>query len=111
MPERMLRSTFSTTTIASSTTMPTARTRPKKRKIVQRYPERIENRKRPDEGDRNCDHRDNRGSPVLKKQEHDAEHEKDRDEDCDDHLSDRFGDEDRRIVNDFVIDALGELLL
>src|SRR5215472_2032438 len=83
----------------------------KKRQVVQRYPEWIENRERPDEGDGNCNNRDNRGSPILKKQEHHAEHEKDGNKNCDDHLADRFGDEGRRIVNDFVIDALRELFL
>src|SRR5713101_7778709 len=34
MPARMLRSTFSTTTIASSTTMPTARTRPNRDRLL-----------------------------------------------------------------------------
>src|SRR5260370_979059 len=38
MPERMLRSTFSTTTIASSTTMPTARTSPKSERLFSDIP-------------------------------------------------------------------------
>src|SRR6267154_2642294 len=38
MPERMLRSTFSTTTIASSTTMPTARTKPNSERLFSDIP-------------------------------------------------------------------------
>src|ERR1700722_19068713 len=38
MPERMLRSTFSTTTIAPSTTMPTARTKPKSERLFSDIP-------------------------------------------------------------------------
>ena len=38
MPSRMLRSTFSTTTIASSTTMPTASTRPNRDRLLSDTP-------------------------------------------------------------------------
>ena len=38
MPERMLRSTFSTTTIASSTTIPTAKTKPKSERLLREMP-------------------------------------------------------------------------
>src|SRR4051812_22370777 len=38
MPERRLRSTFSTTTIASSTTIPTAKTKPKSERLLTEMP-------------------------------------------------------------------------
>src|SRR5262249_62304587 len=38
MPSRILRSTFSTTTIASSTTIPTARTRPNRDRLLSDMP-------------------------------------------------------------------------
>src|SRR6516164_811063 len=76
MPSRMLRSTFSTTTIASSTTMPTASTKPNKDKLLSDIP-KAEDREGPDQGDRDRDDRNDRRSPALQEQKHDAHHQKD----------------------------------
>src|ERR1700720_2899901 len=72
------------------------------RKVIQRYPERVEKRKRANKRDWYRDDRDDRGAPPLQEQEDDTNHEQNRDENRDDHLLDRFADKSRRIVDDFV---------
>ena len=68
-PGAMLRSTFSTTTMASSTTMPMASTRPNSDSVLIEKPQRQHHRERADERHRHGDQRDDRGAPGL--QEHD----------------------------------------
>ena len=102
------RSTFSTTTIASSTTMPIASTSPNSDRLFSEKPEQRHDRERADQRHRHGDHRDDRRPPVLQEHQHDDE---DQDERFDQRVidaGDRFLDEDRRVVDDAVIDALRE---
>ena len=64
-PIAMLRSTFSTTTMASSTTMPTASTRPNKVSMLSEKPKPVEDRQRADERYRYRDDRHDRHAPVI----------------------------------------------
>ena len=67
---RMCRSTFSITTIASSTTMPVARTMPKSVSVLIEKPNSFTNANVPIERDGNRDRRNERAPPVLQEQEH-----------------------------------------
>ena len=100
MPAAMLRSTFSTTTIASSTTMPTASTRPNSDRLFSDIPSASRMVKVPIKRNRDGDHRDERRAPGLQEQEHHADDEQDRDEDRGHDLIHRLRHEDRRIVDD-----------
>ena len=107
----MLRSTFSTTTIASSTTMPTASTSPKQGQVVEGDTERREDRERSHQGNGHRDDRNDGRAPILQEEEHDTDHQQDRHENRDDDLMDRLPDEDVRIVDDGGVDAGRKILL
>ena len=68
--------------------------------VVERYAQGREDRERPDQGDRDRDHRNDGRSPALQEDEYDAHHQKDRHENRFDDLVDRLGDEDRRVIDD-----------
>ena len=78
MPSSMCRCTASTTTIASSTTMPIASTRPNMLVILMEKPEQREQRECADYRDRHRQQRNQRGAPVLQEDEHHQDHEADR---------------------------------
>ncbi len=66
----MCRSTFSTTTIASSTTMPMASTRPKSDSVLSEKPSAEHHGERADQRDRHRDQRNDRRAPRLQ-EDHD----------------------------------------
>src|SRR5215472_10946371 len=105
IPERILRSMFSTTTIASSTTIPTARTRPNRDRLFSDIPNIARTVKVPTSDTGIATTGMDRCARALQKQEHHRDDEEDCDEDGDDHLADRFRDEDRRVVDDYGVDA------
>ena len=79
----MLRSTFSTTTIASSTTMPTASTRPNSDRLFSDMPSAARTVNVPTSETGIATTGMMRGAPGLQEQEHDADDQQDRDEDRD----------------------------
>ena len=109
-PSAMWRSTFSTTTIASSTTMPMARTRPKSESVFSEKPISEHHGKGADQRDRHRDERDDRRAPRLQEHHDDDGDEQDGFEKRLDHRLDRLAHEDRRVVHDAVVHALGERL-
>src|SRR5262249_53374702 len=111
MPSRMLRSTFSTTTIASSTTMPTASTRPNRDRLLSEMPKaaRIANVPTSDTGIAMTGMMVAR--QLCRNKEHDAHHQQDGHENRDDDLVDRLRDEDRRVIDDDRVDAGRKILL
>ena len=107
----MLRSTFSTTTIASSTTMPIASTRPNSvsRLIEKPSASMPANVATSDDDDR---HRaDDRRAEALQEQVDDQHHQHDRLEQRLDHLLDRQPHEVVGVERDDVVDALREARL
>ena len=73
----MLRSTFSTTTIASSTTMPIASTRPNSDRLLSEKPKAAMQEERADQRHRNRHDGNDRRAPCLQEQdddEHDEHH-------------------------------------
>ena len=74
----MLRSTFSTTTIASSTTMPIASTRPNSDSVLIEKPNASITRERADDRHRHGDQRDDRRAPGLQEHDHDDHDQHDR---------------------------------
>ena len=98
----MLRSTFSTTTMASSTTMPMASTRPNSVSMLSEKPKASSTAKRADQRDGNGDDRDDRRAPGLQEDDDDDDDQHDRLEDRLVDLVDRFGDELGRVVDDLV---------
>ena len=107
----MCRSTFSTTTIASSTTMPIARTRPKSDSVLSEKPNAEHHREGADQRHRHGDERDDRRAPGLQEDHHDDDDEQDRLEQRLDDRANRLAHEDRRVVDDAVVHALGKRLL
>ena len=107
----MLRSTFSTTTIASSTTMPMASTSPNSDSVLIEKPNAEQDREGADDRDRHRHQRDDRGPPGLEEQHHDDHHQQDRLEQRLHHLADAVPHVDGRVVDDPVLHALGEVLL
>jgi hypothetical protein len=95
----MLRSTFSTTTIASSTTMP-----------IDRKPHQQHHGKGADDRYRNRQQRNDRRPPRLQKDDHDDDDEQDRFQQRVGDRANRRPDELRRVVDDPVLDALGHIL-
>ncbi len=64
-----------------------------------------------DQRHRHGGQRDDRGAPGLEEKDHDQHHEQDRlDQRVDDRL-DRAADEDRRVVDDVVVEPVGKILL
>ena len=107
-PRAMFRSTFSTTTIASSTTMPTARTTPKSEKVVDGAVCQRQQGERADKRDRYGNYGNDRRTPALQEEIDDPDYQKDRDADGLDDLVYGLRDESRRIVDVQVIDTRGE---
>ena len=107
----MLRSTFSTTTMASSTTMPTASTRPNSDRLLIEMPSAARIEERADQRYRDGDHRNDRRPPALQEQVDDADHQDDRDDDRLDHLVDGLADEGGRVVDVDVVETRREALL
>ena len=104
----MLRSTFSTTTIASSTTMPIASTRPNSDSAFSEKPSRCIDGQRADERHGHGRERNDRRAPRAQEQ-HDDEH--DEQQRLDERLhdgADRLAHEHGRVVDDAVVDAFAE---
>ena len=110
-PCSMWCSTASTTTMASSTTMPIASTRPNSVRLLRLKPMRRHDGERADDRHRHGDQRNQRRPPVLQEQQHDDGHQDDGVAQRLEDLVDRLVDERRRVVDDGVVDALGEALL
>ena len=89
----MCRSTFSTTTMASSTTMPIASTRPNSDSVLIEKPNAEHHRERADHRHRHRDQRDDRRAPGLQEQDHDQHDQRDRLEQRVDHRLDRLAHE------------------
>src|ERR1700757_4723465 len=111
MPSAMLRSTFSTTTIASSTTMPTASTRPNSERLLIEMPSaaRIEKAPTSDTGMATAGMIVTR--QLLQEQVNDADHEEDRDAGRHDHFVDGLAHEGGRIIDVDVVETGREALL
>ena len=99
-PASMLRSTFSTTTMASSTTMPMASTRPNSDSALMEKPKQIHDREGADDGDRHRQQRNDRGAPGLQEQDHDEDDQRDRFQQRVHHGLDRVAHEHGRVVDD-----------
>ena len=110
-PSSMCRSTFSTTTIASSTTMPIASTRPNSDSVLSEKPNAEHHGERADERHRHGDQRNDRGPPRLQEHHHDDDDQQDGFEQRFDDGADRLAHVDRRVVDDAVVDAVGKRLL
>ena len=108
LSSRIRRSTFSSTTIASSTTMPIASTMREQGQRVDREADQPQPGERADQRHRHRDHRDQGRAPGLQEQEHHREHQQRRLEDGGVHFLDRGVDEARGVERDGVVDALGE---
>ena len=110
-PMWMCRSTFSTTTIASSTTMPIARTMPKSESVLSEKPSSSMTAKVPTSeiGTATSGMIDAR--QVWRKTITTIDHQQDGDEQRLDDRANRLADEDRRVVDDAVVHALGKRLL
>ena len=93
----MIRSTFSITTIASSTTMPMASTSAEQRQHVDVNAEREQPEERADDAHRHREHRDERRAPALQEEEHHQRHEHHRLEQRLHDLVNGRGDERRRV--------------
>ena len=110
-PVAISRSMFSSTTMASSTTMPMASTSPKSVRLFSDEAHRRHDRERADQGDRHVDHRQDHGLPVLQEDQHDDADQDDRIAQGLEDLVDRLADERRRVVDDLVIEPVGEAAL
>ena len=77
-PSSMWRSTHSTTTIASSTTSPIARTSPNSERVLTENPKTGKKDEGADQRHRHGEHRDQRRAPALQEEEHDEDDEKQR---------------------------------
>ena len=86
------RSTFSTTTIASSTSRPVARTKPKRIMVLIEI-QRVEDREGPEQHDGHGDERDQSRPPALQEDENDED-------DQDDRLHQSFHDLDHRQLDE-----------
>ena len=109
-PFSMLRSTFSTTTMASSTTMPIASTRPNSDSVLIEKPKPSITAKVPTIGHRHRQQRDDRGAPGLQEHDHHQHHQHHRFEQGVDDGVDRLAHELGRVVHDAVVDAFREVL-
>ena len=81
------------------------------RERVEREAEQQHDREGPDKGDRHGYERNDRRPPRLEEDHHHHDHEQDGDEERLDDRTNRLADEDRRVVHDAVVHALGERLL
>ena len=99
-PVAISRSTFSTTTIASSTTMPIASTSPNSERLLSEKPNNAMTGERADERHRHGHHGDDRRPPVLQEHQHDDEHQDKRLDQRVVDARDRLLNEHRRVVDD-----------
>ena len=104
-PAAMLRSTFSTTTMASSTTMPIASTSPNSERLLSVNPNTPMKKKVPTSDTGIATMRNDRGPPRLQEHDHDQHHQDDGLADGLDDGIDRLLDELGRVVDDGVFDA------
>ena len=107
----MLRSTFSTTTIASSTTMPMASTSPNRVSVLIEKPKSSMNANVPTIETGTATQRDDRGAPGLQEQDHDEDDEQRSPRTASRSPLDRVPHEPRRVVDDVVVDARREMRL
>ena len=103
MPCSMWCITASTTTIASSTTMPIASTRPNIDSVFTEKPSSGKKMNVPMQRDRHGEERDDRRAEVLQEDEDDQRDEDDRLEEGVDDRLDRRLDRRRRVVDDLVV--------
>ena len=101
--------TASTTTIASSTTMPMARTRPSSDKRVDRKAEQREHREGADQRYRHGQGGDQSSADILQKNEHHQNHQRHRLEQRDDDLADAGLNRERGIQRYRVVEAFGKV--
>ena len=111
VPSSICRWTASTTTMASSTTMPMASTRPNMLVMLIENPSSGKQRKCADNRDGNSQQRNQSRTPVLQEDKHDQHDERDRLEQGSNHVADGFTNKHRRIVWDDVLDAGGKRAL
>ena len=90
---RIRRSTFSTTTIASSTSRPIASTMPNRVSVLMEKPNDRQHAERAEQHHRHRDGRDQRGAPALQEHEHHDDDQHDRLDQRLDHFLDRQLDE------------------
>ena len=108
-PCSMWCSTASTTTMASSTTMPIASTRPNSVRLFRLKPTAAMTAKVPTMATGTATSGMMRRPPVLQEQQHHDGDQDDRVAQRLEHLADRLADERRGVVADLVVDALGEV--
>ena len=104
-PVAIRRSMFSSTMMASSTTMPMASTSPNSVRLFRLKPSGRHDGERADQGDGHVDHGQDHGLPVLEEEQHDPAHQQDRDHQRVEHLLDGPLDERRGVVVDSRIRA------
>ena len=104
----MCRSTFSTTTIASSTTMPIASTRPNSESMLSEKPNAAIAANVPISETGIAISGIRLARQFCKKHEHDDDDQDHRLEQRVNHRVDRLADEDRRVVDDAIFEALGK---
>ena len=107
-PLAIIRSVFSSTTMASSTTMPMASTRPKSVRLLRLKPSAAMTAKVPIKRDRDVDHRQDHRPPVLEEDQHDDADQDDGVAQGLEDLADRLADERRGVVGDVVVHAVGK---
>ena len=99
------RSMFSSTTIASSTTMPMASTRPNSVRLFRLKPMQLHDGEGADERHAHVDERQDDGPPVLEEEQHDEGDEQDGVAEGVEDLVDRLADERGGVVGDDVLAA------
>ena len=105
----MIRRVFSTTTMASSTTMPITRISPNMVEPVDRQPEGEHHRKGAEQRHRDGDRRHQGGAEVLQEDVDREDHQQDGDDEGGHHLLERLQDVLGGVVEDAVLEILGEI--
>ncbi len=100
---------FSTTTMASSTTMPMASTRPNRVRLLIDWPDDQHHREGPDQRHRDGDGRNQGGPEVLQEDVDREDDQQDRDDQRLHHLGDRLRDVLGGVVGDRPLEPLGEV--
>ena len=107
-PASMWRTMFSSMTIASSTTKPTAIVEPHQRKVVEAVTEQIHHRECPGQRQRHGDSGDDRRPDGAQKQEDHRDHQDDGDHQGGLHVGDRGADRLGAIGQDRHVDRRGD---